>query len=72
MTETTGAPPPTSQTRPPPHFEVDVFAREGHVKEGRVVQYGHEFTLLCDEGPAIGGTNTAPTPLAYFTLAMGF
>lgn len=61
-----------SDNRPGPHIEVDVFAHEGHVKEGKLTQHGKEFTVLCDEGPQIGGTNTAPTPLAYFTLGIGF
>lgn len=30
------------------------------------------FTLMCDEGPHVGGDNTAPSPLAYFNIAIGF
>ena len=30
------------------------------------------FTVMCDEGENIGGDNTAPPPLAYFTIAVGF
>jgi hypothetical protein len=63
---------PPAENRPGPHVEVDVYAREGHVKEGRIQQHAHSFTVMCDEGPQIGGTDTAPTPLGYFTLAMGF
>jgi hypothetical protein len=44
----------------------------GHLKEGHVTSQGKEFTVLSDEGPRIGGENTAPSPLAYFTLGMGF
>lgn len=51
-----------------PQFEVEVTALEGQIKEGRVRQ----FTVRCDEGPRTGGTDTAPTPLGYFTLGIGF
>lgn len=37
--------------------------KEGHVRG---------FTLISDEPEEIGGTNTAPPPLAYFTVALGF
>jgi hypothetical protein len=30
------------------------------------------FEILCDEGAAIGGDNTAPPPLAYFGAALAF
>ena len=30
------------------------------------------FEILCDEGAAIGGDNTAPSPLAYFASALAF
>lgn len=30
------------------------------------------FEILCDEGAAIGGDNTAPPPLAYFGSALAF
>ena len=30
------------------------------------------FEILCDEGEAIGGDNTAPPPLAYFAAALAF
>ena len=31
-----------------------------------------QFTLLCDEGVALGGDDTAPPPLAYFASALAF
>ncbi len=31
-----------------------------------------QFELLCDEGAAIGGDDTAPPPLAYFAAALAF
>jgi hypothetical protein len=30
------------------------------------------FTVFCDEGEHSGGDNTAPPPLAYFSLSVGF
>lgn len=57
---------------PGPHIEVEVVQVRGHIKEGRVTQQGREFTVMSDEGPRIGGENTAPSPLAYFTLGIGF
>lgn len=30
------------------------------------------FEILCDEGEAIGGDNTAPPPLAYFGASLAF
>jgi len=30
------------------------------------------FEILCDEGAAIGGDNTAPPPLAYFGASLAF
>jgi hypothetical protein len=30
------------------------------------------FTIECDEGPHIGGDDTAPSPLAYFTTGVAF
>ena len=57
---------------PGPHIQVEVVQVHGHIKEGRVTQQGKEFVVTSDEGPRIGGENTAPSPLAYFTLGMGF
>ena len=37
--------------------------KEGHVRG---------FTVISEEPAEIGGSNTAPSPLAYFTLALGF
>jgi uncharacterized OsmC-like protein len=34
-------------------------------------QFGRH-TVLCDEGPAIGGEDAHPPPLAYIALGMGF
>jgi hypothetical protein len=54
--------------RPGPAFDVEVVALEGQLKEGHVRQ----FTVMCDESPRTGGTDTAPSPLGYFTLGIGF
>ncbi len=51
-----------------PAFEVQVKALEGMLKEGHVRQ----FTVMSDEGERVGGTDSAPSPLGYFTLGIGF
>jgi hypothetical protein len=40
----------------------------------RMRKEGHArgFTVYCDEGGRIGGDNSAPPPLAYFALSVGF
>ena len=68
MTESEPAEVATDPNRPGPSFEVEVAALEGQLKEGHVRQ----FTVMCDEGARIGGTDTAPSPLGYFTLGIGF
>ena len=37
-------------------------------KEGRA----RGFTVYCDEAERTGGENTAPPPLAYLALSLGF
>ena len=37
----------------------------------KVGQFGHH-TVMCDEGPVIGGDDAYPPPLAYMALGMGF
>jgi uncharacterized OsmC-like protein len=37
-------------------------------KEGTV----DEFTVFCDEWERLGGDNTAPSPMRYLALAVGF
>jgi hypothetical protein len=64
---------PLGSTTPPgritPHIVSEVILHEGQVKEGRV----DGFTIRCDEGLYLpGGTDTAPSPLGYFTSAIGF
>ena len=31
-----------------------------------------KFEVMSDEGPNIGGTDTAPTPMTYLAMATGF
>ena len=59
---------PAEANRQGPSFDVEVVALEGQLKEGHVRQ----FTVLCDEAARTGGTDTAPSPLGYFTLGVGF
>jgi len=49
-------------------LEVAVQTKEGQLKEGKAGQ----FTVMCDEGPRLGGKGSAPPPLQYFLLATGF
>jgi hypothetical protein len=52
-----------------PHVISQVILHEAQLKEGRV----QGFTIRCDEGRYLeGGTDTAPSPLGYFTTAIGF
>lgn len=51
-----------------PHIVSHVILHEGQLKEGRV----QGFTIRCDEGAYVGGMDTAPSPLGYFTTAIGF
>lgn len=54
----------------PRTFTIEVRAE--HVE--RMLKRGHfrEFTVTCDEGPRLGGDDSAPPPLAYMGLALGF
>lgn len=49
-------------------LEADAQTLERMHKEG----HARGFTVYCDEGGHIGGDNSAPPPLAYFGLAVGF
>lgn len=49
-------------------LEADAQTLERMRKEG----HARGFTVYCDEGGHIGGDNSAPPPLAYFGLAVGF
>ena len=47
-------------------LEADAATLERMRKEG----HARGFTVFCDEGERIGGDNTAPPPLAYFSAAI--
>lgn len=49
-------------------FEATAESLEKMKKTGTI----RGFTLMCDEGPHVGGDNTAPSPLSYFNIAIGF
>lgn len=63
--------PPRDPNRPGPYKVAEVTPLEGQLKEGHI----DGFTVMCDEAVrpgGTGGTGTAPSPLAYFTIAIGF
>jgi uncharacterized OsmC-like protein len=49
-------------------IEADAETLEKMRKEG----HARGFTVYCDELERVGGDNTAPSPLAYFALALAF
>ena len=49
-------------------FEAQAEHLERMRKEGHV----QGFTVYCDEAARTAGDDTAPTPLGYFTLSIGF
>ncbi len=49
-------------------FELQASTAERQLKRATFAQ----FEILCDEGAAIGGDDTAPPPLAYFGAAFAF
>ena len=49
-------------------MEADTETLEKLRKEG----HARGFTVFCDEAERSGGENTAPPPLAYFGLSLGF
>lgn len=49
-------------------IEADCESLEGMRKVGTV----QGFTIYCDESQRVGGEHTAPSPLGYFTAAIGF
>jgi uncharacterized OsmC-like protein len=49
-------------------IEADTATTERQKKEGQA----RGFTVLCDEAERTGGDNTAPPPLAYFAMSLGF
>lgn len=49
-------------------FELKTETAERQLKRATFAQ----FEMMCDEGEAMGGDDTAPPPLAYFSAALGF
>ena len=54
--------------------EVGTVSDKGLLKKGIIVEPDEcsHFEVLCDEGPRMGGENSAPRPLTYFLLSVGF
>ena len=61
-------PPPRDADRPGPHIVAEVIPIEDQLKVGHV----QGFTVRCDESARVGGADSAPSPLGYFTVAIGF
>ena len=54
-------------------FEADVRSVTPFLKLATVSRNGVEpHSFSCDEGPALGGLGSAPTPLMYFSAALAF
>jgi hypothetical protein len=51
-------------------FEFDVRTVQG-VRHQKQATFGR-FVIDCDEGPQLGGDDSAPPPLAYFAAALAF
>ena len=54
--------------------EVVTVTDEGLRKQGIIVEPADtsQYEVFADEGPHLGGENTAPRPLTYFLLSVGF
>ena len=64
---------------PPAALDPNVTYRENFVEADceslerqRKVARVQGFTIQCDESERVGGEDTAPSPLGYFTAAIGF
>ena len=64
---------------PPPALDPSVTYRENLIEADceslermRKVAHVQGFTVYCDESERVGGEDTAPSPLGYFTSAIGF
>jgi hypothetical protein len=54
-------------------FEADVRSVTPFLKLATVSRNGERhMTFACDEGPSLGGLDSAPTPLMYFSAALAF
>ena len=61
-------PPERDPQRPGPYIVAEIAPLEGQLKVGHV----QGFTVRCDESERVGGMDSAPSPLGYFTVAVGF
>ena len=61
-------PPARDPDRPGPHIVAEIMSLEGQLKVGHV----QGFTVRCVESERAGGTDSAPSHLGYFTVAVGF
>lgn len=54
--------------------EIVTISAEGLRKQGMIVEPAEtsHFEVFADEGARLGGENTAPRPLTYFLLSVGF
>ena len=52
--------------------EIQVEADCESLERMRKVGHVQGFTIYCDESERVGGEHTAPSPLGYFTAAIGF
>lgn len=64
---------------PPPSLDPNVTYRENLIEADceslermRKSAKVQGFTIYCDESERVGGDHTAPSPLGYFTAAIGF
>lgn len=64
---------------PPPALDPSVTYRENVIEAEveslermRKMARVQGFEVFCDEGERVGGECTAPSPLGYFTAAVGF
>lgn len=56
-------------------LDVEAWAAKNMRKEARVSVAGRTdatYEIACDEGAWLGGDNTAPPPLAYFSSSIAF
>jgi uncharacterized OsmC-like protein len=73
--------PPITTAKPRPgepiRFNVSVVAEPVSAQGKRAVVFGSgpgwsDYEIFCDEGTIIGGTDEAPSPLAYMTSGIAF
>ncbi len=70
---------PAETVGPPAGLDPTVTYRENRIEADcetldgmRKVGHVGGFEIFCDESVRVGGEGTAPSPLGYFTAAIGF